>query len=78
MIESTNTENDKDTIMTEQELLKSLLAINVLKLNTLYEIREILSMQNNINPNIYATAVENTAQYSKTRENDILQFLQDN
>jgi len=68
----------KDTTLTDQELLKSILAINVLKLNTLYEIRDILCLQYNIPPDAYATDVKNTAEYSKTRQSDILNHLQDN
>ena len=64
--------------MTDQELLKSILTINVLKLNTLYEIRDILCLQYNISPDNYATDVKNTIEYSNTRREDILKHLDGN
>lgn len=63
--------------MKEEKLLESLLTVNVLTLNTLYEIREILSMKENTSPDHFANAVENTAAYVKTRQNDIIKQLEE-
>lgn len=71
-------DEQQDMTLTDQELLKSILTINVLKLNTLYEIRDILCLQYNITPESYATDVINTIEYSKTRQEEILKHLADN
>ena len=62
--------------MTEHELLKAILTTNVLKLNTLYEIREILCLKYNLNPDSYATSTDNTAEYCSIRQEDILRHFE--
>lgn len=61
--------------MTNEQLLRTLVTVNILNLNTLYEIREILGMQHKVSPDAYSSPVENTAEYSKTRQEMIMALL---